>query len=323
MMKTVSEFQRREAATTPFKLFPMKLAQQFFLFTLLSTFVISCLFASPSFANEKVKFEATQPHNSEKIFLKGNLFKPEGEGPFPAVVLMHGCGGLQPAVRNTMFSYADYLVSNGFAVLNLDSFGPRSNSGGKVCASFKRLRDARQYRTYDAFDAMQYLQDQEFIDANNIFLMGQSNGGSVAINVANANKSEAYIKTKPAFRAVVAYYPWCGTFGSKSVALKSPLLVLGGAKDDWVPPHGCQKVTSDGAELRVTVYPEAAHSFDLNVMMQRYLGKLVGYNKHAAQDGKLKMLAFFLEHLTADVKQKLVKLADSQKPLKISQNSIQ
>lgn len=273
--------------------------------TLLLAFTLSCFVSPSAFAYETVSFKATLPHKSEQVLLKGQLFKPEGDnGPYPAVILMHGCGGWQPAVRTTLLSYADYLVNNGFAVLNLDSFGPRNKAGGKVCSSFKSLRDARKYRTHDAFDAMKYLQGQEFIDVNNIFLMGQSNGGSVAINVANADSSKPSNKSSSAFRAVVAYYPWCGAFGSRKVSLASPLLVLGGEKDDWVPPHECKNVTSEGEELRVKVYPDAAHSFDLNVMQQRYLGKLVGYEKDAAQDSRLKMLSFFVEHLTSDVKQK-------------------
>lgn len=319
----VCEVQPRKVVGSPVKSSFAKLKQRFLPFMLFAIFIASSFFAPTSFAYENVEFEATQPHHSDKVFLKGHLFKPEGEGPFPAVVLMHGCGGLQPAVRSTMFSYADELVSNGFAVLNLDSFGPRSNSGGKVCSSFKALRDARNYRTYDAFDAMRYLQAQSFIDAKNIFLMGQSNGGSVAINVANANSTNAYDKTRPTFRAVVAYYPWCGTFGSRSVALISPLLVLGGAKDDWVPPHECENVTSEGAELRVTVYLKAAHSFDLNIMPQRYLGKLVGYDKQAAEDGRLKMLTFFEEHLTPGAKLRVANIINNQKIAKVAQLSVQ
>ncbi len=266
-------------------------------------FVASSFVTSPSFAYndyDKVKFESSETYKSQKVLLSANLSKPAGEGPFPTVIMMHGCGGWQPAVRTALSSYTGFLIENGFAVLNLDSFGPRRNSGGEVCASFKKLKDAREYRTVDAFDAMQYLKTRDFVDVNNIFLMGQSNGGSVAINVANSKKSDL------GFRAVVAYYPWCGAFGSRTVNLSSPLLVLGGAKDDWVPPQSCKKVVSTGKELRVTVYPEAAHSFDVNIIPQKYMGKLVGYNKEAAKDSRMTMLAFFNDHLSLNTNQKFV-----------------
>lgn len=279
----------------------------------LGFFSLLFAFTTPSFSfnvynKNTVKFEATQTYKSQKIQLRAKLLKPKGTGPFPSVILMHGCGGWQPAVQATLSSYTDFLVQNGFAVLDLDSFGPRRNSGGEVCASYKELKKARDYRTSDAFDAIKYLKEQDFVDANNIFLMGQSNGGSVAINVAKSNKEESN------FRAIVAYYPWCGAFGGSKVELSSPLLILGGAKDDWVPPQGCNNVVSNGEELRVTIYPNAPHSFDINILQQRYMGKLVGYDKHAAQAGRTAMLTFFTDHLTFDSKQKRIKLSLNQTP---------
>lgn len=277
-------------------------------------FIVFGFFVPPSFgydAFSKINFVASETYNSQKVLLSANLFKPKGKGPFPTVVLMHGCGGWQSAVRVALSTYANFLIKNGFAVLNLDSFGPRRNSGGEVCASFKKLKDAREYRTVDAFDAMRYLKMQAFVDANNIFLMGQSNGGSVAINVAKSKLSGSN------FRAVVAYYPWCGAFASRKVDLSSPLLVLGGALDDWVPPQACKNIVSTGEELRVTIYPEAVHSFDVKVLPQKYMGKLVGYNKNAAEASRAAMLAFFNNHLKSDTKN-IVK----QAPAKLVQNEI-
>lgn len=268
--------------------------------------ILSSFYIPTSFASEFIKFEATKSYKSKKVALRGELFKPEGTGPFPTVVLMHGCGGWQNAVRTALSSYAELLVENGFAVLNLDSFGPRRNSGGQVCASFNKLREAREYRTADAFDAMQYLKSQSFVDSENIFLMGQSNGGSVAINVASSNIEKAR------FRAVVAFYPWCGAFGGKNVDLGSPLMVLGGAKDDWVPPQFCSEVVSSGKKLEVTIYPDAPHSFDVNILQQRYLGNLIGYDRHAAVDSRLRMLEFFNKNMTAVAKKNRIKLAQNQ-----------
>lgn len=258
------------------------------------------LFITMTHAGEMVKFEASSAYTSTNVTLRADISKPKGDGPFPAVVLMHGCGGWQPAVRYTMNTYTDFLVSHGFVVLNLDSFGPRNNGGGKVCESIKRLTDALDYRKHDAYDALRYLQTQKFVDGSNIFLMGQSNGGSVAINVAKGDTTQQGKKDKDdGFRAVVAYYPWCGSFGNRKVELALPLLVFGGGQDDWVPARECEEVQSTGAELQVKIYPEAAHSFDLEIMPQRYLGKLIGNNKYAAEDSRGRMLAFFTEHTTS------------------------
>lgn len=248
-------------------------------------------------AGERVKFEASRAYTSESVTLRADISKPEGDGPFPAVVLMHGCGGWQPAVRYTMNNYAEYLVKNGFVVLDLDSFGPRNNGGGKVCESIRSQQDALDYRTYDAYDALKFLQSQKFVQGNNVFLMGQSNGGSVAINVAKGDAPHGKKGVDTGYRGVVAYYPWCGSLGNgKVVGLAAPLLVFGGAKDDWVPARECEGVQSKGAPLQVVIYPGAAHSFDLDIVPQRYLGKLIGKNEYAAEDSRERMLSFFVEN---------------------------
>ena len=242
------------------------------------------------------RFPASQPFTSGAMMLAAEMISPKGQGPFPAVVFMHGCGGLQSAVRHALRQHAAYLRDNGFAVLNLDSFGPRGNAGGTVCQSFDRLREARNYRTYDAFDALRFLQGQSNIDPDRIFLVGQSNGGSVAIKAAEAGAAAKYNRGGSAFRAVVAYYPWCGEPGTTRLSLDSPLMIFGGGRDDWVPPDECRRFSATGADLKVTIYPSAAHSFDLLAPEHRYLGKLVGYNKQATEDSRRKMLAFFTQN---------------------------
>jgi dienelactone hydrolase len=275
---------------------------------LLCTLGRIALSASSVAAEDMVTFEASQPFSAERILLRGELFRPDGPGPFPAVILMHGCGGWQPAVHYALQIHARYLRDHGFVVLNLDSFGPRNISGNKICTSDRDLHEALSYRAHDAFDGLRYLQGLDFVSPENIFLMGQSNGGAVAIRVA---KTATVHNAGTTFRGIVAYYPWCGEFGGSRVSLASPLLIFAGGKDDWVPARECQGVKATGSDLRVTIYPEAAHSFDLEIMVQRYLGKLVGSDPDAARDSREKMLAFFTENLTDGVKQQ--RQADRQR----------
>lgn len=266
-----------------------------------------------------IRIPASKPYTAANVSLSAEIFRPEGKGPFPAVVFMHGCGGWQSAVRHSLRQHATYLRDNGFAVLNLDSFGPRGNSGGTVCASFDRLREARDYRSYDAFDALRYLQAQDYIDPGRIFLVGQSNGGSVAINAAEAGAAARYNRGGASFQAVAAYYPWCGTLGTTRMSLESPLMIFGGGRDDWVPPDECRQFRATGAELQVTVYPTAAHSFDLLTPEHRYMGKLVGYDRQATEDSRRRMLAFFIAHLGDSQK-----IADANGAINIApSNSVQ
>src|SRR5262245_49366214 len=56
------------------------------------------------------------------IELHGTLFHPDGDGPFPALVMLHGCGGASAAFGRIT---AERYVSWGYAALWFDSFGPR------------------------------------------------------------------------------------------------------------------------------------------------------------------------------------------------------
>lgn len=231
------------------------------------------------------------------VALVGQLHRPSRQGRSPAVVLMHGCGGWQTPVYETLEDYGRFLSSKGLVVLNLDSFGPRRNSGGTVCSSYKRLAAARDYRTRDAFAALNYLKAQPFVDPDNIFLVGQSNGGSVALIAAMAATERRYAGGD-GFRGTVALYPWCGATGSLRPTLSAPLLILGGGRDDWVPPKDCTRFSSKGAGVDVRIYPNAAHSFDLRIPVQRYLGKLVGFDQTAATQARREILNFIRTHST-------------------------
>ena len=70
--------------------------------------------------SEIVQFPVTS-FLGETTMLSGRLMRPEGDGPFPAVVLLHGCNGM---------SYDDtwaenFLLPWGYVLLEIDSFGPR------------------------------------------------------------------------------------------------------------------------------------------------------------------------------------------------------
>lgn len=243
-----------------------------------------------------VRFPATTPARATPVSLVAEIYRPGGRGRFPAVVMMHGCGGWQAAVQYALREHATFLRDNGFVVLNLDSFGPRGVGGGEACENVPELTAALRYRTQDAFDALRYLRMLDYVDSERVFLMGQSNGGSVAMLAALAGASRTMMGNDTGFRGVVAFYPWCSAYGTARPQLEAPLLVLAGGRDDWTPPGDCQRLRSWGAQLRVTVYPNAVHSFDVLAPEHRYLGHLVGYDAAAAQDGRRAMLAFFGEH---------------------------
>ena len=132
-----------------------------------------------AFAQERVSFDSLD----DGLFwaptrLAGVLFKPEGEGPFPAVVGMHGCGGLfnkKGAVVARETAWAHMLTERGYVVLFPDSFGSRGVT--KACADGGP--DARPWaeRSEDAYAALLYLQSLLFVIGDRVALMGWSHGG--------------------------------------------------------------------------------------------------------------------------------------------------
>lgn len=221
----------------------------------------------------------------------GSLAVPEGDGPFPAVVLMHGCAGLDPEVRKGNDVHVRHLVSEGFVTLVLDSFGPR-RLGDVVCNEGNEMWAAYRYRQRDAVSALRFLRSQPFVDGDNIFLMGQSHGGGVVLRLARSRN----VPVGDRFRAAVAYYPWCGD--QVRGQLHTPVLVLIGENDDWTPASYCVEGVRyvRGAPFEVKVYEGAHHSFDLPMGTYRYKGHTVAGHSTAAHDSRERMVSWFRQH---------------------------
>src|SRR5260370_17747372 len=80
--------------------------------------------------------------------LHAQLYKPDGDGPFPIVIALHGCGGLaghsepvQPRYRD----WAEQLLKAGNAVLLPDSYG--SPELGPPCLGKERPLPPRPHRS--------------------------------------------------------------------------------------------------------------------------------------------------------------------------------
>ena len=114
--------------------------------------------------------------------LKGTLFKPHGEGPFPAVVMIHGAA---PATRTQHDEYIRALCHGGIAVLSYDKRGCGESQGYFWSADFNDLAD-------DASAAMRFLKDQPQInsDASGYWSAGQ--GGWVMM-LANELESGRFL----------------------------------------------------------------------------------------------------------------------------------
>jgi len=197
--------------------------------------------------------------------LHAQLFKPEGNGPFPTVIALHGCGGLgghSDSVQPRYRDWAERLLKAGNAVLLPDSYGSREL--GPQC----RVKDihvkARRERVTDIAASRAWLMKQGWVARDRVSLIGWANGASAllwAVRPQSASRDAA-----PDFRAAIAFYPDCRISAGLGWSARVPTLVLIGANDDVSSPPACRQMV-DGAHgrsalARIVVYPGAYHDFD-------------------------------------------------------------
>ena len=224
--------------------------------------------------------------------LTGKLTKPQGDGPFPALVCLHGCGGISSRDNR----WAKRLSIWGYVVLQVDSFGPRGRSN--ICTDTKLIPP--ETRAQDAHDAKAFLAGFPFVDKDRIAVMGWSHGGWTA-TYAISPKIPIQDRGDP-FRAAVAFYPYCDLPLS---ILDSPLLILIGNYDDWSPVRMCSQMMAfrkASDEIILKIYPKAYHDFDWEGMDRyvtgsRNLRHRLLYDPSAAADAITRVREFLEKHL--------------------------
>jgi dienelactone hydrolase len=225
----------------------------------------------------------------DTIELAGRLYRPSGNGPFPAVVLMHGCNGLGSGSTG-LENVALLLRSSGYVALAVNSFSWRGVQ--TVCGN---LGGSPTYgeRVEDAFGAKRYLSSLSFVDPSRIGLVGWSHGGITALE-ARA-RSSAMPDVLP-FAAIAAYYPYCPSEDASSASI--PLLILAGEGDDWCPAAQCQRLVAHavslGRDASIKTYPGATHAFDSvdGGKSIEFLGHRLTPDPSAARDSRQLLLGF-------------------------------
>lgn len=200
------------------------------------------------------------------LTLQGRLFRPSGQGPFPAVVALHGCSGLTNRRGDLSARHADWaerLVPQGFVVLFPDSFASRD--AGPQCKIRDRVTRPSRERVEDAFAAKAYLQTLPYVKAASISLLGWSNGASTVLYAVDKRRNPE--TGSPDFARAVAFYPGCRVPAERGDwHARLPLTILIGGADDWTPAKPCQDLAdaakAAGEPVSIVVYPGAYHDFD-------------------------------------------------------------
>ena len=138
------------------------------------------------YQSEDVVFE----HVKAQVKLAGTLTRPDGRGPFPALVLISGSG---PQDRDeTLFGHkpfaviADFLSRNGYAILRYDDRGAGRSTGDFESATSEDF-------SYDAEAALDYLKIRGEMDPKRIGFIGHSEGGLIAPMIAARRADVAFV----------------------------------------------------------------------------------------------------------------------------------
>lgn len=225
--------------------------------------LLVCFALAPAMAQEPVQI----PNGDDKP-LKGILFRPDGPGPFPAVIALHGCGGLgangKLGARHA--DWAERLKAEGMIVLFPDSFGSRG-LGSQCLVADRTVRPGRE-RVGDTYAARAYLMERGDVRKDRVSLLGWSNGGSTVLwSIAAAKKPK---DDRPDFHAAISFYPGCRLVAQaaerRDWEVRLPLLLLIGEADTWTPAAPCRQLvktaTDAGRQAAIVSYPGAAHDFD-------------------------------------------------------------
>jgi len=238
-------------------------------------------------------------------------YRPEGAGPFPAVVLLHGCHGVSASTHQ----WARWIRDRGYVALIVDSWTPRGFSDG--CVPTAPDPPATE-RFDDAIGALVLLHARPYVDRSRIGAIGWSNGGVYSMAVVNGpslerGRARGVRIPEPGFMAGVGVYPGGCVSLVKELSVR-PLLILIGADDDWTRPGPCEDLVvsqrARGAETSIVLYPGAFHYFDVEGQRRTELtdvvnqnrpggccGATVAYDAAAAADAFRRVADFFGRHL--------------------------
>ena len=134
--------------------------------------------------------EVTFTNKKEGNTLAGTLTIPEGDGPFPAVVLVSGSGqqNRDEELMNhrPFWVIADYLSRRGVAVLRYDDRGMGGSTGEVLNATSMDF-------SYDAEAAFDFLRNRKEINASQVGILGHSEGGIINFMVAARRPEVAFL----------------------------------------------------------------------------------------------------------------------------------
>lgn len=205
------------------------------------------------------------------------LLKPDGDGPFPAVMLGHQCGGLvfsktNPQAANwSMLDWAKRFHEAGYVTLLIDFMGPR---GAQQVCQGPQAGVTLGRTVKDFYQSADFLRKLPYVNPDQVAMVGYSQGALIAL-FNNSKSFREEFRQSRGFDAYVSFYPPCRimSLGPNRFAIdvvqkdmeKPHLFLLGGA-DNETPPADCEAllapVKSSGKPVQLHTYPDETHCWD-------------------------------------------------------------
>ncbi len=192
------------------------------------------------------------------VTIEGLLTVPVTDTPVPAVILMHGCGG----IGGGELGWVEDLEEAGIATLLVDSFAGRGV--GEICSGRETVNVGSML--VDVYRAAEVLDSHPHVDGSRLAVMGLSFGGRSSLWSALTRFQEAY-GGRP-LAGYVAFYPsTCFIrLENEHLVAGGPIRIFHGTDDDWTPIGQCQdfvgRLTAQGVDAVLHEYPGALHAFD-------------------------------------------------------------
>lgn len=182
-----------------------------------------------------------------------------GTDRLPAVILVHGAGG----IGGNVDYWQQQLNDIGVATFMLDDFAGRGIDNTLV----DQTKLDHLSAIIDVYRALALLAAHPRIDPSRIAVMGFSRGAQVAIYASLTRFQKMYGPEGLSFAAYLAFYTPCNTryIGDEAVSDK-PIRLFHGTADDYNPVAPCrtyvERLRKAGKDVQLTEYPDAHHVFD-------------------------------------------------------------
>ncbi|HXP15863.1 MAG TPA: dienelactone hydrolase family protein [Terriglobales bacterium] len=182
----------------------------------------------------------------------GMLYAPEGNGPFPALVVIHEYWGLNDWVKEQAAKLAD----QGYVTLAVDLYrGKVATTPEEAHEIMRGVPEDRAAR--DLHAAVEFLQSQANVKKDRVGSIGWCMGGGYSLNVA---------LHEPSLAATVINYGHLATDADSLRKINAAILGIFGGQDRGIPVDDVKKfeqtLKQQGKKVEIVIYPDAGQTFE-------------------------------------------------------------